>query len=390
MATELRTPGQSPKLETPMHLQSTLRRLIIALTMMSTPAAFAATHCVGTVSELRDALTAAAASTADDIIQIRIGAYGVTQQLLYNSPNNGWLFLLGGYYTVGDNACGGRSLSAFNTSLDGQGNNQILGIYFNPPGTLPSGPRLGVDNLTLINGTGTGFQRGGALDIAGFGSAFTEIWLDNLVVRNNSGYFSGGINASVGNGLIRVANSWFEGNSAPTSAYGHIYLGALSSQATFGVIFANNTVVNGSCSSGGGRGCGVGLSACAGVNVQISNNIFANNPVSDLTLEGCAANGMGNGTVAMNANSGGTLSGNLVPTISNPLSLNPGFVNPGGLDFRLRNDSALINQGSGPIPLYSYNGFDLDGGFRLRNGALDAGAFENQDHMMKSGFEAAE
>jgi hypothetical protein len=370
-----------------MQLPSALRHLACLVLLTGLPSAYAATYCVATVSELRDALTAAAASQADDEIRVRIGAYGVTQQLLYNSPNNGWLFVLGGYYTVDGNPCGGRSLSAFSTVLDGQGNNQVLGIYFNPPGATTNGPRLGVDNLTLMNGMGTGFQRGGGLDIASYGNAYAEIFLDNLAVRNNSGYFSGGINATVNNGLIRVANSWFEGNAAPTSAYGHIYLGANASQASVGLIFANNTVVNGTCPGNGSRGCGVGIGACAGVNVQISNNIFSNNQISDLNLEGCSVIGMGDGTVAMNANSGGSLSGNLTPTISNPLSLNPGFVNAAGFDFRLRNDSALINRGTGPIPLYGYNGFDLDGGLRVRNGTLDAGAFENQDWMMASGFE---
>lgn len=357
------------------------------LAMLLAPLASAATYCVGTVSELQAALSAAATSTADDEIHIRIGAYGATQQLIYNSQNNGWLFLLGGYTTLNGEACGTRLLNASNTILSGGGTHQVLGIYFNPLSPPNDGPRLGVSNLTLSDGMGTGFQRGGGLDIAGYGSAYTEIWLDNLLVTHNTGYFSGGINATVGNGLIRVVNSLFADNAAPTSAFGHLYVGANSTAASHGAIIANNTFVNGTCAGSGGRGCGVGLSACGGVAVQISNNIFSNNAISDLNLENCIIAGLGTGSVAMHSNSGGTLSGNLAPTISHPLSLVPKFEDALIGNFRLRTDSPLINQGIGPIPIYSYNGFDLDGALRVRNGALDVGAFEHQILIFADGFE---
>ena len=363
------------------------RLIALAASAFAATPLHGAVHCVGTVEEIRTALTSAAASTGDDEIHIRIGAYGISQQLVYNSSNTGWLFVMGGYYTVGDNPCGGRTASAFSTVLDGNGSSQILGIFYNPTAPSTSSPRLGVDNLSLLNGTGTGFQRGGGLDIGAYGNQYAELWLDNLYLRNNTGYFSGGINAYVNRGLVRVANSLFDDNHAPTSALAHMSITVLATDASHGVMLANNTFVNGNCAVNGNRGCGVGMSVCAGVAAQLSNNVFWNNQFSDLNLEGCLINGLGVGSVALSHNTATVQSGSLVPTISATIPGAPGFASTLNHDFRLRNDSPLLNLGLGPIPVYSFNGFDLDGGLRVRNGALDVGAFENADAMMASGFE---
>jgi hypothetical protein len=364
--------------------------LAVAVGLAAAPAAQALTYCVGTTQELRDALNAAAASGADDEIRVRTGFYSVASRLTYNSPNGGWMFVLGGYFPANGNDCGGRTLSASATVLDGGGASPVMGIYFNPPqGVTPSGPRYGVDNLTLQNGVGTGFVRGGGLDIAGFPDIYTELWLDNLIVRNNSGYFSGGINASVGRGLVRVLNSFFDGNRAPTSAFGHLALNltAAGVNVSHGAIVANNTFVNGQCQGDGGRGCGIHIGPCGGVNVQVSNNVFWNNQISDVNIEGCTIIGLGNGTVNMAYNRAPTLSGGLAPTVSNAIAIVPDFVNPAAGNYTLPNNSPYLNAGLGPIPLYSYNSYDVAGGRRLRNVALDLGAFENQDAMLSDGFE---
>jgi hypothetical protein len=115
--------------------------------------------------------------------------------------------------------------------------------------------------------------------------------------------------------------------------------------------------------------------------------VFASNQISDLNLEGCPVTGLGFGSVAMSHNTVATLSGNLAPGIGVAFAGDPGFVSTLNHDFRLRNDSPLRNQGLGPIPLYGYNPYDIDGGLRLRSGALDVGAFENADALFGNGLE---
>jgi hypothetical protein len=367
-----------------------MRRSLLAFVFCfaTLPVAHAATYCVGTTQELRDALNAAAASGADDEIRVRTGFYSVTTRLVYSSPNGGWMFVLGGYFPANGNDCGARNLDAGATVLDGGGVSPVMAIYFNPPqGSTPSGPRLGVDNLTLQNGMATGFVRGGGLDISSFPDIYTEIWLDNLIVRNNSGYFSGGINASAARGLVRVANSFFDGNAAPTSASGQLAVNVNATNVSHGVVLANNTFVNGTCAGDGFRGCGLGMIVCAGVNAQLSNNIFWNNAINDATIEGCTIIGLGNGAVAMAYNRVPVISGSLAPTISNAIAVAPDFVNPAAGNYTLPNNSPYLNQGLGPIPIYSYNSFDVAGGRRVRSGVLDLGAFENQDAVFGNGFE---
>lgn len=56
--------------------------------------------------------------------------------------------------------------------------------------------------------------RGGGMNISSNINSFdVEYWLDNLIVRNNSGYFAGGIDLSLNRGLVRVVNSLFANNA---------------------------------------------------------------------------------------------------------------------------------------------------------------------------------
>ncbi|HOX72544.1 MAG TPA: hypothetical protein PK001_12465 [Dokdonella sp.] len=343
------------------------------------------------VPELQAALSAAAASSADDEIKLQQGIYAASQQLLYNSPNPGWAFLTGGWIQVSGTPCAQQVGIAANTILTGSGQHQVLGMLFNPPGSVSAGPRYGLQNLSIRDGYGDSatFQRGGGLQMASYTDIQVEFWLDNVIVANNAGYFGGGADLYARRGLIRIVNSQFSNNSAPTSATAHFSAISLAGDGPNGILIANSTFANGQCAGLGGRGCGIGAMLGAGMRLDLINSLFFNNAVSDVNIEGAAAGGFGNGAAFANYSLVGTLSGTLPLNATNALGGDPRFVDAPNQDFRLRNDSPFINAGLGAIPIYGYLGYDLSGSLRTRFAALDPGAYENQtwDLIFANGFQ---
>ncbi len=371
---------------------SRLIRLGIAvLAWLAASSSQAATYCVTNVSELEAALTAAAASPSDDEIKVRQGLYAANQRLVYNSTNPGWAFITGGWYQIGENNCAQQTTVAANTVLTGSGTHQVLAMIFNPPGTVQFGPRYAVENLSIRDGYGDSatFQRGGGLAMASYADIQAELWLDNVIVANNTGYFGGGADFYARRGLIRIANSLFTDNSAPTSAFGHLSTLSLTGDGPNGVLIVNSTFANGQCAGQGGRGCAMGAVLGGGMRMDIVNSLFFNNAVSDVNIEGAAGSGFGNGSAFADYSRIGAITGNLPLSATHLLSGDPGFVDAPNQDYRLRDDSPFINQGLGIIPIYSYLGHDLAGGLRNRFGALDAGAYENQtwDFIFANGFQ---
>ncbi|MEO8959159.1 MAG: hypothetical protein ABI304_09460 [Rudaea sp.] len=362
-----------------------------AMVLGATSPSIAATYCVTNVNELQAALSAAASSPADDEIKIQQGIYAASQQLIYNSPNPGWVFLTGGWIQVGASNCAEQVKSASNTILTGSGVHQVLAMFFNPPGSVPFGPRYGVQNLSIRDGFGdsTTFQRGGGLQMFSNIDVQVEFWLDNVIVANNSGYFGGGADLYVRRGLIRVVNSLFVDNSAPTSAFGHFSAIALTGDGPNGVVIANSTLANGQCAGSGGRGCGIGVTLGGGIRMDIVNSLFFNNTVSDVNIEGGASGGFGNGTGYANFSRIGAVSGTIALSATNALVGDPRFVDASNQNFQLRDDSPFINRGLGTIPVYGYAGYDLSASLRTRFGTLDPGAYENQtwDFIFANGFQ---
>lgn len=371
---------------------SRLIRLGIAVLVgLAASTSQAATYCVTNVSELQAALTDAAASPADDEIKVRQGIYAANQQLVYSSTNPGWAFITGGWFQVDQNNCAQQNQVAANTILTGSGVHQVLAMTFSPPGSVSMGPRYGVQNLSIRDGYGDSatFRRGGGVAMASYADIQAELWLDNVIVANNSGYFGGGADLYVRRGLIRVVNSLFTNNSSPTTALGHFSAVSLTGDGPNGVLIANSTFANGSCPGSGGRGCGIGATVGAGMRVDIINTLFFNNPVSDVNIEGAAIAGFGNGVAFADYSRIGTTSGNIALSQTNTLVGDPRFVDAVNQDFRLRDDSPFINRGLGTIPVYGYLGYDLRGSLRTRFGALDPGAYENQtwDVIFANGFQ---
>jgi hypothetical protein len=365
--------------------------LLAALAALAASPGHATTYCATNVSELQAALSAAASSTADDEIRIQQGIYAASQQLIYNSPNTGWVFLTGGWIQVNSTPCAQQLKLASNTILTGSGVHQVLAMFFNPPGSVPFGPRYGIQNLSIRDGYGDSatFQRGGGLQMSSNVDVQVEFWLDNLIVANNSGYFGGGADIYLRRGLVRVVNSLFTDNASPTSAFAHLSAISLAGDGPNGVVIANSTFANGSCPGNGIRGCGIGVTVGGGIRMDIVNSLFFNNAISDVNIEGAASGGFGNGTAYANFSRIGTVSGPIGLTATNALVGDPRFVDAPNQNFQLRDDAPFINLGLGAIPVYSYLGYDLSGSLRTRFGTLDPGAYENQtwDFIFANGFQ---
>ncbi|PZQ14047.1 MAG: hypothetical protein DI564_10830 [Rhodanobacter denitrificans] len=345
-------------------------------------------YCVATASELHQALAAAAASAADDQIRLRAGTYAATQTFTYPAATSGWLELSGGWIDENDVPCARTSQRAGDTVLDGLSEHQVFNLSYTPATPAATAPRFALSHLSVRNGVGAGFTRGGGLALQSNAEGPAEIWLDNVAVTGSRGYFGGGAHLYLKKGLLRIANTLFANNEAPESAYGHAAITVLGGETAYSVTIVNSTFVGGRCAGQGTRGCGIGAGLGAGAHMAVVNSLFDDNALSDVSMEGLAVIGLGNGSVAYDHSRVPVSSGTFAPTISAPLEDEPHFV--GASDFRLADDSPLLDRGLGTVPIVPLGGADLDGRPRLRYAALDPGAYENQtwDTLLTEDFEA--
>lgn len=347
-------------------------------------------YCVGTEGELRQALAAAAASAADDQIRLRAGSYAATQTFTYPATTSGWLELSGGWIDENDVPCARSSRRAGDTVLDGLGERQVFNLYYNPEVPPATAPRFVLAHLSVRDGFGAGFTRGGGLALQSNGDGPAEFWLDNVAVTGSRGYFGGGAHLYLKKGLLRITNSLFANNESPESAYGHAAITVLGGDTAYSVMIVNSTFAGGRCPGQVSRGCGIGASLGAGAHMAIVNSLFADNALSDVTAEGLGVIGLGSGSVAYDHSRVPVSSGNIAPAVSAPLEDEPHFAGPA--DFRLADDSPLLDRGRGLVPIFPLGDADLDGRPRLRYAALDPGAYENQtwDTLLTDDFETQE
>jgi hypothetical protein len=365
--------------------------LLCLLALLVLPAArlHAATYCVDTAQEFQQALTAAAASNVDDEIRLKPGVYSFFQPFLYQTTTPHWVFISGGWSEFNSIECGRQTFEATATVLDGENQRQILLMTFNPPEATTQLMRHGVNNLTFRNGKASEFGRGGGLYMFSFNRVITEYWIDNVIFHNNSGYFAGGAEFYLPRGLLRVVNSLFYDNAAPTSAFAHFNVTMPEGDAPTDVLVANSTFVDGACPGSGGRGCGIGAGLGATVHMEIINSLFWGNGISDVNIEGLTVAGFGSGTAAYRYSRVPITGGNIVPTQSDGSLLDPRFVEPATNDWRLADDSPYIDRGLAPLPVYGQFFADIANRPRIRFAAQDAGAHENQTRIrvFGNGFE---
>jgi hypothetical protein len=371
---------------------STALLLLVSSLLLPATRLHAASYCVDTAQEFQQALTAAAASNADDEIRLKAGVYTFFQPFLYQSSTPHWVFISGGWAEFNGNECGLQPLDASLTVLDGENLHQVLLMIFNPPEATTQVMRYGVNNLTFRNGKASEFGRGGGLYMFTQNRVPTEYWIDNVIFHGNSGYFAGAAEFYLQRGLLRVVNSLFYDNAAPTSAYAHFNVSLLEGEASTDVLIANSTFVDGTCPGSGGRGCGIGAGLGGTVHMEILNSLFWGNGISDANLEGLTAAGFGVGTAAYRYSRVPITSGNITPTQSNGSVLDPQFVDPDANDWRLRDESPYIDRGLAPLPFYGQLSLDVRAQPRVRFAAQDAGALENQTRtrLFRNGFEATQ
>jgi len=335
--------------------------------------------CVGSASELSDALatlsTSAVDSDADDI-RVRVGAYF--------APVGGWagavtnnhdLTVTGGYLDV---ACTLQTQDASQTVLDGNHASGVLTINAN---AIPNST-IHISALTFQNGSGSspfqssagGLKVGDPGPIAG-GIVLIErnIFQHNVGVAGLAGTTAVGglLAASDGPNLIVRDNLFFD-NSAPNSAAAYV----CSDNA---IDVANNTFV-GNQSTDTALAQRVVFDYFTPTGMKLDNNIFWSNStgagVADIDVSGSFRH------ADLRNNDIQALSGTPVSS-SGALSVDPGFI--GGADFRLASSSPLIDAGVSN-PGGGLSGVDLDGAQRVDGLTLDLGAYES-NYIFVDGFE---
>lgn len=360
-------------------------RLLPALPCLSVLAggAGAAVHCVGTPAEFQAALTAAAASAADDEIRMRGGHYQHGLTFDYHGQHADGLEISGGWTADGGDACGAQLPDARLTRLDGGNDHQILRLQnfaFAPAGDAV---RFSVSNLHFDSGFSQGTSYGGALGISNMGDLPAQIRVDNVLFTRNRALFGGALYFFAGRGSIHVGGSVFDDNRAQDMA--HVY-GIAGAHADTLVDVVNSTFGRGRClPDGAGDRCSVHLDLSSHGRVAVANSLFWDNGLPDLDV---SENASVHGEPVRIDSSLLTYDGNTAGAMTNLLSGDPQFVAAGAGDYALRSTSPFIDQGSTSLPS-GLLPVDMVGHARVQGGGIDPGALEYtpDDLLFANGFE---
>lgn len=352
--------------------------------MLAMPAS-AAIHCVGTPGQFQAALTAAANSPEDDEIRLRGGHYLHNLAFEYHGLHPGALDISGGWSGDSGPSCGVQVPDARATRLDGGGDHQILRLVSHVFAPATQRPRISVSNLHFDDGFGQGFVYGGGLQMQAMSSLPTGFHVDNVIFSNNRALYGGALDISLASGTVRVVNSLFHGNSAPTRDFGQ--LSASLGQDGVDMLIASSTFAQGQCGGDEPRGCGVGAILASGAQLRVVSTLFWQNALNDLYLQGMIDMGAGTATIE---HSLAGIAGDIAPSVTAPLAGDPRFADAGNGDFALLDTSPFINQGSpAALPPPGQLAHDIHGNPRLRFGRVDPGALENQsaDVLFADGFQ---
>ncbi len=336
----------------------------------------AANYCVSTGSELRDALTGAAANQENDLIKLAIGTYTSSTNpvaFAYFTNDSFDLTLDGGYIDLVGNPCGLHTNDAKLTVLDGQGARQVLRLL----GESGTNGTIRVHGLTIRNGydplRGGGARLGGGTGFAG------TVDVDRVLFdHNKSDGYAGGLSIGSSSGLVFVRDSEFWANS---SHYGNAALEVTANYtpaSATAVLLGNNTFVANQCLPNADPACAATLRVGGSARAVIYNTVFAFTEDPHLQLD--------NDHIDLFSTNFLTLGGNVPANAAGNLALtNPEFVDLFNHDYRLMESSPLRDHGT---PDYALGRWDADGHERTNGPQVDMGAYEFQDVAFADDFEA--
>jgi len=327
-----------------------LRALVAVVLLAGSTSSIALEFCVGTITELDNALTIATSSTGQTtIIKIKQGTYHVGGGLL-TGPGTYPIFrpleLQGGY----GSDCASRTINPDNTIFDADGADHLA---------------ISVSGTSLIEGIR--FQNISNFHIARFLSAADNV---SIRIRNNafigtSVYFLNGNDADgdfVEGLFARFINNRSTGfPGQPSGQPQALRIAGASHVRVTGNTFADNF----------GEGAGL----CDNDDVIVSNNIGWNNTSGDFRIYADCSGANDPGDVQFKSNLYGSATGNFIGDSGNNIAgVNPLFVNPVGGNYRLQNSSPAINAGT-----ISGNqaSVDLAGNPRVIGSTVDIGGYES-------------
>jgi hypothetical protein len=340
--------------------------VLLACVAAARPAG-AATYCVDTAAELQSALSAAAASSADDVINIVGGTYASTsaQGFRVDLSAPGDLRISGGWF----GACLFQ-VAGQRSTIDGELHRPGLVLL----GTQDTAGLLHIDHLSFIHGRSNESHVAGGLTANpylsnGFGVEIeSNRFVDNSADHPNDSV-GGGLKTDASNGLLLRDNVFNDNHAASQGGGAALYCEAGLTEIT------NNTFTANSASNGLADTSG-GLLLQGTCGTEIVNNILWGNDGLDLSLLTPG--------VVVRYNDIADIGGTEAPGSSTAnLDVDPQFESAGIL--RLERTSPLIDIGFDE-PLSGLSAQAFDGGPRLVGPHVDFGAYE-LDKLFDDGFD---
>lgn len=226
--------------------------------------------CVGSATELRNALNTASNNNQDDDIRVELGVFasnGSTFQ--YNEAQGFDLRISGGWIDFFDNDCGIQSPNQpLDSILDGSDSSPAL--YLRASGSAD----IEVTNLTFRNGSFN--QSGGGLHISRANNVNSgEVTVANNVFISNQATFGAAMSVSSMD-TAHIRNNLIIANNALVR-----YAVQVVQNDANGVYFNNNTVI-GNTSDLLDEPGGVYLSTSGSSHLLVANNIINGNQLEDL------------------------------------------------------------------------------------------------------------
>lgn len=339
---------------------------LFALTVLASPVS-AADFCAATSGQLAIALGTAAFNGEHDTIRVVEGTYQAPgpDGYIYLPPLAGTdtarnLTISGGFQP----GCASQTVDARRTVLSGGLVTPVLYLR-------SAGGQMLLVNLTVTGGYSP--VSIGAVDVARTAGASTDgptVQIQNLLFRDNEGNAALRVATAA---PLRLIGSLFHSNRVRHAA---ARLVVLEPQ---GSLTVHSNTVSATEAEPGFQTAGIAFDIAAGATTYMVNNVLWDNDTWDFHLVGTI--------IPFSWNVYGTAGGNGTFGGNGNILADPGFVDAGAEDYRLRHDSPAVDSGGPVTPTQTY---DLYGTLRPHNQILDRGAFERVAPVFLDGFESGD